>query len=233
MKKKDFSFYLYHKAVKKFYEYSNDFGNTLLNFILNDFLQNETRNLEPTQFSPVVSTIHFVPHTYHILWVVTKERETAVFLQTTQDKVVRTTKVTGMVMFVNRQQVSRVYSKDDKSELIKRAKDILTYSFPVQNSTEQPLFVYEKKKVDFPLFRHMKEKQKERHYKNSTLKAVFFKESGKWYATEEMEFDKATDWQILYDTIKEYFKNKYSDMTLVVTDFGDYEHTVPIMITPK
>lgn len=67
----------------------------------------------------------------------------------------------------------------------------------------------------------------------TTLKAVFFKESGKWYATETMEFDTNIEWQTLYDVIKEHFKKVYPDLTLVVTDFGDYDMSIPIMITPK
>ena len=67
----------------------------------------------------------------------------------------------------------------------------------------------------------------------TTLKAVFFKESGKWYATEQMDYDNTTDWQTLYDKIKEHFKAMYPDLTLIVTDFGDYGFSIPIMITPK
>lgn len=61
-------------------------------------------------------------------------------------------------------------------------------------------------------------------------KINFFKASGKWYATEEYSFPRDISWNKLYDDIKEHYKNKYKDMHLVVTDFGDCELSLPMMI---
>ncbi len=64
----------------------------------------------------------------------------------------------------------------------------------------------------------------------SKAEVHFFKESGKWYSTEYFEFDDRLTWNELYDAIKEHYKDKYSGMSLVVTNFGSYSHGVPMMI---
>lgn len=64
----------------------------------------------------------------------------------------------------------------------------------------------------------------------SKAEVHFFKESGKWYSTEYFEFEDDMTWNDLYATIKEHYKDKYSGMSLVVTNFGSYSHGVPIMI---
>lgn len=64
----------------------------------------------------------------------------------------------------------------------------------------------------------------------SKAEVHFFRESGKWYSTEYFEFDDDMTWNELYNAIKEHYKDKYSGMSLVVTNFGSYSHGVPMMI---
>ena len=55
----------------------------------------------------------------------------------------------------------------------------------------------------------------------NTAKVCFFKESGKWYATEDYVYDtEKTNRYNLHDEIKEAFKDRYTDLHLVVTDFA-------------
>ena len=58
----------------------------------------------------------------------------------------------------------------------------------------------------------------------------FFKESGKWYTTEYFEFDDSITFDGLYDSIREHYKNRYSGMSIVVTNFGSYRNSFPMMI---
>lgn len=58
----------------------------------------------------------------------------------------------------------------------------------------------------------------------------FFKESGKWYTTEYFEFDESITWDKLYDSIREHYKTRYTGMNLVVTNFGSYRNSFPMMI---
>ena len=64
----------------------------------------------------------------------------------------------------------------------------------------------------------------------SKAEVHFFKESGKWYSTEYFEFNDTITWGELYNSIKEHYKDKYSGMSLVVTNFGSYSLGVPMMI---
>lgn len=58
----------------------------------------------------------------------------------------------------------------------------------------------------------------------------FFKESGKWYTTEYFGFDDSITWDRLYDSIREHYKTRYSGMSIVITNFGSYMNSFPIMI---
>lgn len=58
----------------------------------------------------------------------------------------------------------------------------------------------------------------------------FFKESGKWYTTEYFEFDDKMTWIEIYDSVKEHYKDRLTDMNLVITSFGAYGNGVPLMI---
>lgn len=58
----------------------------------------------------------------------------------------------------------------------------------------------------------------------------FFKESGKWYTTEYFEFDDKITWIEIYDSVKEHYKDRLTDMNLVITNFGAYRNGVPLMI---
>ena len=58
----------------------------------------------------------------------------------------------------------------------------------------------------------------------------FFKESGKWYTTEYFEFDDKMTWIEIYDSVKEHYKNRLTDMNLVITNFGAYSNGFPLMI---
>lgn len=58
----------------------------------------------------------------------------------------------------------------------------------------------------------------------------FFKESGKWYTTEYFEFDDKMTWIEIYDSVKEHYKDRLTDMHLVITNFGAYRNGVPLMI---
>lgn len=58
----------------------------------------------------------------------------------------------------------------------------------------------------------------------------FFKESGKWYTTEYFEFDDKMTWIEIYDYVKEHYKDRLTDMNLVITNFGAYSNGVPLMI---
>lgn len=58
----------------------------------------------------------------------------------------------------------------------------------------------------------------------------FFKESGKWYTTEYFEFDDKMTWIEIYDSVKEHYKDRLTDMNLVITNFGAYRNGVPLMI---
>lgn len=57
-----------------------------------------------------------------------------------------------------------------------------------------------------------------------------FKESGKWYTTEYFEFDDKMTWIEIYDSVKEHYKNRLTDMHLVITNFGAYGNGFPLMI---
>lgn len=58
----------------------------------------------------------------------------------------------------------------------------------------------------------------------------FFKESGKWYTTEYFEFDDKMTWIEIYGSVKEHYKDRLTDMNLVITNFGAYRNGVPLMI---
>lgn len=58
----------------------------------------------------------------------------------------------------------------------------------------------------------------------------FFKESGKWYTTEYFEFDDKMTWIEIYDSVKEHYKDRLTDMNLVITNFGAYRNGFPLMI---
>ena len=58
----------------------------------------------------------------------------------------------------------------------------------------------------------------------------FFKESGKWYTTEYFEFNDGITWDKLYDSIREHYKTRYIGMSIVVTNFGSYRNSFPMMI---
>lgn len=58
----------------------------------------------------------------------------------------------------------------------------------------------------------------------------FFKESGKWYTTEYFEFDDKMTWIEIYGSVKEHYKDRLTDMNLVITNFGAYSNGVPLMI---
>ena len=58
----------------------------------------------------------------------------------------------------------------------------------------------------------------------NTAKVCFFKESGKGYTTEDYVYNtEKTNRYNLHDEIKEAFKDRYTDLHLVVTDFGEVE----------
>ena len=58
----------------------------------------------------------------------------------------------------------------------------------------------------------------------------FFKESGKWYTTEYFEFDDKMTWIEIYGSVKEHYKDRPTDMHLVITNFGAYRNGFPLMI---
>ena len=58
----------------------------------------------------------------------------------------------------------------------------------------------------------------------------FFKESGKWYTTEYFEFDDKMTWIEIYNSVKEHYENRLTDMHLVITNFGAYDNGFPLMI---
>lgn len=58
----------------------------------------------------------------------------------------------------------------------------------------------------------------------------FFKESGKWYTTEYFEFDDKMTWIEIYNSVKEHYKDRLTDMNLVITNFGAYSNSFPLMI---
>ena len=58
----------------------------------------------------------------------------------------------------------------------------------------------------------------------------FFKESGKWYTTEYFEFDDKMTWIEIYDSVKEHYKDRLTDMHLVITNLGAYRNGFPLMI---
>lgn len=58
----------------------------------------------------------------------------------------------------------------------------------------------------------------------------FFKESGKWYTTEYFEFDDSVTWIEIYHSVKEHYKDRLTDMNLVITNFGAYGNGFPLMI---
>ena len=58
----------------------------------------------------------------------------------------------------------------------------------------------------------------------------FFKESGKWYTTEYFEFDDKMTWIEIYNSVKEHYTNRLTDMHLVITNFGAYDNSFPLMI---